>query len=137
MAIAAPGRAAAPTRVISSVPSVAQPCVLDCETAALQMALAHEGGHVTRATLLSRERVSPAPPGLAGAWTVRRGDPSTRVVGSVHGPAAHPPTGYGPHAPGIARGARAVGGDGLWSGTGLALTRLEPRSGPATRSWSG
>ncbi len=117
------------THIIRRVPYYGQADTEDCETAALQMALAHEGIQVSQPTLLDAERFSPAGPVADSRGNVIRwGNPYTAFVGypnsasiSTHYTAA---SGYGTYAPNIARVARQFGGTVLWFGTNLSRARL-------------
>lgn len=116
----------------------------DCETAALQMALLHEGIQVSQKKLLQAEGISLKGPVLAAKGEVARwGDPYTSFVGhpnsasiSTHYSSAD---GYGTYASNIARVARRFGGKVLWSGTGLTRERLEAaiREGHPAIVWVG
>ncbi len=131
LAILATGAFASPEPVamVSGVPYYGQIFTEDCETAALQMALAHEGVHVSQAALVKAERVSLKGPVVNDQWKVLRwGDPYTSFVGhpnsasiSTHYSEAD---GYGTYASNITRVAREFGGTVLWSGTGLTRARL-------------
>ena len=115
--------------MVPNVPYHGQRYTEDCETAALQMALAHEGILVSQATLLKEERIDTRGPLVTSSGKLLKwGDPYTSFVG-------HPNSanidarfeaaqGYGTYAPNIARVARHFGADVLWSGTGLSPTRL-------------
>ncbi len=101
----------------------------DCETAALQMALTHEGIHVSQAKLLKAEGSSLKGPKLnAKGEVIRWGDPYTSFVG--HPNSASISTsytakdGYGTYAANIARVAARYGGTVLQAGTGLTKAQL-------------
>lgn len=115
--------------MIANLPYYGQKYTEDCETAALQMALAHEGIFVSQANLLEAEHIDTRGPLLDAAGNLLKwGDPFTSFVG-------HPNSanidarfeaaqGYGTYAPNIARVARQFGGSVLWSGTGMTPNRL-------------
>jgi uncharacterized protein YvpB len=99
---------------ISVVP-VTQKYGLDCEAAALQMALAAVGISVTQDRLLQQFGVDLRPPVLTNGVPTRWGDPYQSFVGNVRGNFVV--TGYGVYYPpivnaAIADGAGAGGGEG-------------------------
>lgn len=101
----------------------------DCETAALQMALTHEGIDVSQAKLLKAEGASLKGPVLTAKGEVLRwGDPYTSFVG--HPNSASISTrytskdGYGTYAANIARVAARYGATVLQAGTGLTKAQL-------------
>ena len=68
------------------VPVYRQTMNLDCETAALQMALASLGHYYSQADLFSLENPDTRPPVMGANHTiVRWGDPYTNYVGNVSG----------------------------------------------------
>jgi uncharacterized protein YvpB len=100
------------------VPLYRQDMALDCETAALQMALSAFGHYQTQADLFSMEDPDTRAPVMgAGKHVIQWGDPYANFVGNVNGSDAVP-TGYGIYFPVIASIARshgapyAVGGEG-------------------------
>jgi uncharacterized protein YvpB len=102
----------------------------DCETAALQMALAHEGIYVSQKALLQAEGLSLKGPVLDPRGdVVRWGDPYTSFVGHPNSSSISThytrTDGYGTYASNIARVAKRFGGTVLWSGTGLTRKGLE------------
>jgi uncharacterized protein YvpB len=102
----------------------------DCETAALQMALAHEGIQVSQDELLRAEGLSLKGPALDQAGrVVQWGNPNTSFVGLPNSASISTrytaQSGYGTYAPNIARVARQFGGKVLWSGTGLSPPKLK------------
>ena len=102
----------------------------DCETAALQMALAHEGIQVSQDELLQAEGFSLKGPVLDRAGrVVSWGNPNTSFVGQPNSASISTlytaQSGYGTYAPNIARVGRQFGGKVLWSGTGLSLRQLK------------
>jgi uncharacterized protein YvpB len=114
--VAAPSAHAAGS---ASIPVTAsrQQYGLDCEAAALQIALRAVGINVTQDWLLQQFGVDPRLPVLSGGLPVRWGDPYQAFVGDVRG--AWLRTGYGVYYPPIAAaaqtaGAGAVGHEG-WS----------------------
>ncbi len=111
-------------RFVSGVVYHAQVYAEDCETAALQMALSHEGIFRPQPSLLTAEHVAPRLPVLRGSAILRWGDPYTSFVGWRNGQSNWPATSYGTFNTNIARVARATGGTVLWSGTGLGLPAL-------------
>ncbi len=92
---------------------------LDCEAAALEIALSHEGLSPSQDDLLRLM----APDGLPGAvdfaGNLHWGDPYARFVGSPDGH-EYDLTGYGAYWPVLARAARAAGGIVLAAGEGIA-----------------
>ena len=105
------------------VPVYRQDYGLDCETAAMQMALTALGHYYTQAYLLSFENADTRPPIMgANKHVIQWGDPYTNFVGDVNGNDSTP-TGYGIYFPLIASIARshgdpfAHGGEGYAAGT--------------------
>ena len=105
------------------VPVYRQDYGLDCETAAMQMALTALGHYYTQAFLLSFENADTRPPIMgANKHVIQWGDPYTNFVGDVNGNDSTP-TGYGIYFPLIASIARshgdpfAHGGEGYAAGT--------------------
>ncbi|HEX9095974.1 MAG TPA: C39 family peptidase [Candidatus Dormibacteraeota bacterium] len=101
------------------VPVLAQLMNLDCETAALQMALSAAGHEYTQAALFALENPDTRPAVLAADGSILQwGDPYTNFVGLVDGLESNA-TGYGVYYPVILAIARshgvpgAIGGDGL------------------------
>jgi uncharacterized protein YvpB len=91
---------------------------LDCEAAALQMALAHERIYVSQNRILNAtgiDRRTPVTDDTGFHW----GDPFTSFVGNPDGSELRM-TGYGTYSPAIDRVARAFGGRILSSGTGTS-----------------
>ncbi len=130
--------------LIRGIPYHGQIYTEDCETAALQMALAHEGIRVSQPALLKAERISLTPPVVDRRGNVLRwGNPNTAFVGhpdsSSLGASYGSASGYGTYAPNIARVAAQYGGTVLWSGTGLTRARLEAavRQGHPVIAWVG
>jgi uncharacterized protein YvpB len=110
-----PTRSPAAT-VTFSVPVYKQTMNLDCETAALQMALAAIGHYYTQAALFTYEKPDKTPPVTGpivnGYRTVKQwGDPYTNFVGDVNG-ADLIPTGYGIYWPLLTSIARSHGAPG-------------------------
>ena len=100
---------------ILNVPVYYQHHSLDCETAALQMALAYEHIYPGENTLLNAERIDWRQPYWDSAGHFHWGDPNTNFVGNPNG-SERQLTGYGTYAPNIARVARKYGGYVRWSG---------------------
>ncbi len=97
----------------------------DCETASLQMALNHEGIYDSQPALLGLENVQEQGPVMDGSTIVKWGDPYTSFVGNPNGEQLTAiPTGYGTYYSNIARVAAAVGGNVIWSGTGLTISSV-------------
>ncbi len=87
---------------------VRQVLPLDCEAAALQVALADTGSAVSQLALFGAMANDPRPPILGGGSILQWGDPYAAFVGNVYG--SEPQyTGYGVYAPEIARIASAFG----------------------------
>lgn len=118
-------RVAAPTAprsssVVLGVPVYAQIWNLDCETAALQMALAYTGSWYSQPALFGLENVDLRPPVLNGAGNiVQWGNPYTNFVGNVHGSETGK-TGYGVYWPVILNIARSHGAPNSYGGEGLS-----------------
>ncbi|HUW41810.1 MAG TPA: C39 family peptidase [Rectinemataceae bacterium] len=116
--------------LLPDVPYHGQRYTEDCETAALQMALAHEGIRASQDELLRAEGISLKAPVLdAKGRVLRWGNPDTSFVG--HPDSASISTaygassGYGTYAPNIARVAARFGGTVLRYGSGLTRSELE------------
>lgn len=130
-AAAAPADPASPeAHIVSGVPYHGQIYTEDCETAALQMALAHEGIRATQAKLLQEEHLSLAGPLLDKAGRILQwGDPYTSFVGHPNSASISTTytdaSGYGTYASNIARVAAKFGATVLWQGIGLTRARLE------------
>jgi hypothetical protein len=77
------------------VPVYRQAMNLDCETAALQMALAYYGHYYSQSDLFSLENPDTRPPVASNGLIHQWGDPYTNFVGNVNGTDRFPPTGYG------------------------------------------
>lgn len=115
---------------VPHVPYRGQRYTEDCETAALQMALAHEGIRVSQDELLRAENISLKAPildrrGLVLQWgnpdTSFVGQPDSASISTAYGASS----GYGTYAPNIAAVAQRFGGVVLRSGTGLTRAELE------------
>jgi uncharacterized protein YvpB len=91
---------------------------LDCEAAALQMALAHERIYVNQNRLLNALGIDWRMP-TRDASGFHWGDPYTSFVGNPDGSEIRM-TGYGTYSPPIDRVARQFGGRVLWSGVGIS-----------------
>jgi uncharacterized protein YvpB len=89
------------------VTPVRQQYGLDCEAAALQIALRAVGINVSQDWLLQQFGVDPRLPVLSGGVPVRWGDPYQAFVGDVRG--AWLRTGYGVYYPRIAAAAQTAG----------------------------
>jgi uncharacterized protein YvpB len=85
--------------VTLNVPIVKQTMNLDCETAALQMALWAYGHYYSQAELFSLEKPDTRAPITSNGLIVYWGDPYTNFVGDVNGTDHFPPTGYGIYYP--------------------------------------
>ena len=119
----APTTAHAASSASISVTPVVQKYSLDCEAAALEIALSGVGIHVTQDRLLGQFGADLRPPVMANGSPVRWGDPYRTFVGHVNGNFVV--TGYGVYYPpivnaAIADGAGATGGEGwqpaqLWA----------------------
>src|SRR5438094_2418246 len=91
------------------VPLYAQIHGLDCEAAALQMALAHERIYVSQNRLLNAMNIDWRHPVVDSAGAFHWGDPYTNFVGNPDGSEIRG-TGYGTYAPNVGRVARQFGG---------------------------
>ncbi|MEO6797990.1 MAG: C39 family peptidase [Candidatus Dormibacter sp.] len=107
--------------IMFPVPVYRQSMNLDCETAALAMALAYSGHNYSQQELFNLETPDTRAPVVGGGRIQRWGDPYTNFVGNVNGTDAYPPTGYGIYYPLIlsiahSHGApQATGGEGLFA----------------------
>lgn len=97
---------AASSAYISSRP-VLQQHALDCEAAALQIALSAIGVNTTQDTLLGSIGDDPRPPTMQNGHPVQWGNPYSSFVGQVDGAMLR--TGYGVYYPPIAAAAQAAG----------------------------
>lgn len=97
---------------IIGVPVYRQAMNLDCETAALQMALAYTGHNYTQQDLFALENPDTRPPVAEGGLIRQWGDPYTNFVGDVNGTDVYPPTGYGIYYPVIQSIAQSHGAAG-------------------------
>jgi uncharacterized protein YvpB len=96
-------------RIAMGVPTFRQTRSLDCEAAALQVALAAVGTAVTQDWIIATIGADTRPPQIGPGRTVARwGDPYATFVGRIDGsePAY---TGYGVYHPPVAAAARAAG----------------------------
>jgi uncharacterized protein YvpB len=115
--LGAPVVARAASRATIPVTPARQAYPLDCEAAALQVALGAVGINVTQDWIIGQVGADGRPPVMSGGKPVRWGDPYQAFVGSVRGTMLS--TGYGVYYPPIvaaaqAAGAGAVGHEG-WS----------------------
>jgi uncharacterized protein YvpB len=106
------------------VPVFRQTMNLDCETAALQMALAYRGQNYTQQQLFSLENPDTRPPVVGGGVIKQWGDPYTNFVGNVNGTDHYPPTGYGIYYPIILSIAQSHGAPGATGGEGLSASSV-------------
>jgi uncharacterized protein YvpB len=115
--LATPSHASAAGYASIRVNPVRQKYGLDCEAAALQIALSAIGINVSQDWLLQRFGVDPRLPAMSGGRPVRWGDPYESFVGDVRG--AWLRTGYGVYYPPIAAAAQVAGagavGHEAWS----------------------
>jgi uncharacterized protein YvpB len=123
------------TSRVNWVPLYRQIHGLDCEAAALQMALGHERIYVSQNRLLNATGIDwrmPTTDGTGLHW----GDPFTSFVGNPDGSEIRM-TGYGTYAPAIARVAQQFGGRVLASGSGIAPSTVYGMllSGHAVVAW--
>ena len=101
------------------VPQYFQIHGLDCEAAALQMALAEQGIAVSQNTLLSQIGIDRRAPYWDASGAMHWGDPYANFVGNPDG-AERLLTGYGVYYPPIARVAAMDGATVVRSGEGIA-----------------
>jgi uncharacterized protein YvpB len=110
--------------MVISVPVWRQTMNLDCETAALQMALASLGHTYSQAALFALENPDTRPPVKRSDGTIAQwGDPYTNFVGNVNGNDSIP-TGYGIYYPvilSIAQNNGAPGSTGGEANTAAAI----------------
>jgi uncharacterized protein YvpB len=97
---------------------------LDCETAALQMALAALGHYYSQNDLFALEQPDTRPPITGNGLILNWGDPYTNFVGDVNGTDHFPPTGYGIYYPLILSIAKSHGAPGSTGGESAALVDL-------------
>lgn len=105
------------TRVLG-VPAYRQIHSLDCEAAALQMALAYRGFNISQDAILGAMPDDPRS-GYFDATGLRWGDPYTAFVGSVDGSTSNH-TGYGVYFPPIVSAAQHFGAGIARAGEGVA-----------------
>ena len=105
------------------VPQYFQIHGLDCEAAALQMALAEQGIAVSQNTLLSQMGIDYRAPYWDASGAMHWGDPYANFVGNPDG-AERLLTGYGVYYPPIARVAAMDGATVVRSGEGIAPATL-------------
>ena len=102
------------------VPVYRQAMALDCETAALQMALASLGHYYSQSDLFAYENPDTRPPVMGANHTILQwGDPYTNFVGDVNGSDSIP-TGYGIYYPLILSIAQSHGSPGASAGEGYS-----------------
>src|SRR5207302_5956162 len=89
-------------------PLIAQAYPLDCESAALQVALATKGIAVTQQWIFNSLPQQPQPPVKVNGYPVQWGDPYAAFVGSVYGKESNF-TGYGVYYGPIAAAAALAG----------------------------
>ncbi len=106
------------TRVLS-INAVRQIHALDCEAAALQMALSYRGVNASQDTILGSMPSDPRYGYRDGFGLLHWGDPYTGFVGDVNGSEGSL-TGYGVYYPPIARAAQSLGGSVVASGQRIA-----------------
>ncbi|MHB1575706.1 MAG: C39 family peptidase [Candidatus Dormibacteria bacterium] len=114
--------------VVGNVPYSPQAYGMDCEEAALEMALAHQGillqGNNVQSQndILGAEGVDRTVPGIGPSYT--SGDPMQNFIGPPNGPEA---AGYEPGAyyGAVVKAARAFGAQVLAAGEGISMTQLE------------
>lgn len=116
--------------VVTPAPYEGQVMTEDCETAALQMALAHEGIRVSQQELMAQENVQTKGPEVdAKGRVIRWGDPDTSFVGEPNSASISTrytsASGYGTYAPNIARLAQLFHGKVLWWGVGLTQHKVK------------
>src|SRR2546423_9020894 len=97
---------------------------LDCETAAMQMALAYRGQIYSQQALFSLQNPDTRQPVVGGGLIQRWGDPYTNFVGNVNGTDRYPPTGYGIYYPLIVSIAQSHGAPATTGGEGMSSTSL-------------
>ncbi len=103
-----------------SMPVYRQVMNLDCEAAAVQMALASLGHQYTQLALFAEENADPRPPVMNPDGSVKHwGNPYVGFVGNVNG-SDLAPTGYGVYYPVILAVARSHGAPGATGGEGLS-----------------
>jgi uncharacterized protein YvpB len=108
---------------ILNVPYQHQIHGLDCEAAALQMALEYEGIYVSQDSILNVMGIDWRPPYWDSAGNMHWGDPYDNFVGNPDG-AEVLLTGYGTYYPTVVRAAQHFGGSVLQSGEGIPASTL-------------
>jgi len=110
----------APAVVTIAMPVYKQEMALDCETAALQMALASLGHPYSQPELFQGENPDNTLPIMNADRSVKQwGNPYVRFVGNVNG-SDLAPTGYGVYYPVILAIARSHGAPGATGGEGYS-----------------
>jgi uncharacterized protein YvpB len=105
------------------VPLYRQIYGLDCEAAALQMALGHEGIHVSQTSLLNAMGIDWRQPMVDAKGAFHWGDPYTNFVGNPNGSEIRG-TGYGTYAPVVGRVARQFGGHLMDAREGFSVSTI-------------
>jgi uncharacterized protein YvpB len=121
-----PAATPAPMQSVFTIPMPVNRQVmnLDCETAALQMALASLGHQYTQPALFAQENADPRMPVMNPDGSVKHwGNPYLGFVGDVNG-SDLAPTGYGVYYPVILSVARAHGAPGASGGEALSAASV-------------
>lgn len=111
------------TAAYLNAPIIHQNMPLDCESAALAVALQTKGISLTQAWVFSELPKQPQKPVLSGARPAAWGDPYAAFVGNVDGSETRY-TGYGVYYPPIAAAAEA-GGASVLAHTGWTTSQIE------------
>ena len=115
---------AAGATIIADVPLYPQLHSVTCETAALEMALAHQGIPASQAGILTIEGVdSPYKAGVLASGILTWDDPYASFVGSPDGEESNL-TGYGTYYLTIERAAHTYGAKILFSGEGATAAQV-------------
>jgi len=122
--------------VIQDVVFHRQAYALDCEAAALQMALSHEGRFPSQSTLLSAMSIDDRAGYFDYSGTLHWGDPYKNFVGNPNGSESSL-TGYGTYDSNVARVAATQGATVLLGGIGISPAELYQQvlAGHPTIAW--
>ncbi len=124
-----------PTGIYLSAPNVQQAYPLDCEAAALQVALAVKGINVTQQAIFNSLPQDPRPAVMSNGVPVQWGDPYAAFVGDVYGH-EYNYTGYGVYYGPIGGAAASFGAlVDAHTGWSVAAIQAQIRQGNAVVVW--